>query len=78
MAQMGLFSVRRGSWGAIVSEGKSDIAYRILVGKQKERDHWEGQDVDGWTINRWILDRYDGMIWIALIWLRIVTSEGLL
>jgi hypothetical protein len=25
-------------------------AYRILVGKPKERDHWEDQDVGGWTI----------------------------
>jgi hypothetical protein len=24
---------------------------------QKERDHWEDQDVDGWTILRWILER---------------------
>jgi hypothetical protein len=24
---------------------------------QKERDHWEDQDVDGWTILKWILDR---------------------
>jgi hypothetical protein len=21
----------------------------------KERDHWENQDVDGWTILKWIL-----------------------
>jgi hypothetical protein len=24
---------------------------------QKERDHWEDQDVDGWTILKWILMR---------------------
>jgi hypothetical protein len=24
---------------------------------QKERDHWEDQDVDGWTILKWILGR---------------------
>jgi hypothetical protein len=24
---------------------------------QKERDHWEDQDVDGWTILKWILER---------------------
>jgi hypothetical protein len=28
---------------------------------QKERDHWEDQDVSGWTILKWILQRYDGM-----------------
>jgi hypothetical protein len=45
---------------------------------QNERAHWEGQDVGGWTILKWILERYDGMVWIGLIWLRIGTSEGLL
>jgi hypothetical protein len=44
---------------------------------QKERDHWEDQDVGGLTILKWILERYDGMVWIGLIWLRIGTSGGL-
>jgi hypothetical protein len=26
--------------------GENTNAYRILVGKQKERDHWEDQDED--------------------------------
>jgi hypothetical protein len=30
--------------------------------------------VDGWTILEWILERYNGMVWIRLIWLRIGTS----
>jgi hypothetical protein len=45
---------------------------------QKVRDHWEDQDIDGWTILKWIRERYDGMVWIGLIWLRIGTSGGLL
>jgi hypothetical protein len=44
-------------------------------GSQEVRDHWEDLDVGGWTILKWILDR---MGWIGLIWLRIVTSGGLL
>jgi hypothetical protein len=32
-------------------------AYRILVGSQKERDHFEEQDIGGWTILKWILER---------------------
>jgi hypothetical protein len=32
-------------------------AYRILVENQKERDHREDQDVGGWTILKWILER---------------------
>jgi hypothetical protein len=33
---------------------------------QKERDHWEDQDVGGWTILKWILERWDGINWIDL------------
>jgi hypothetical protein len=33
---------------------------------QKERDHWEDQDVGGWTILKCILERWDGMDWIDL------------
>jgi hypothetical protein len=35
---------------------------------QKERDHWEDQDVGGWTILKWILTEigWDGMDWIYL------------
>jgi hypothetical protein len=32
---------------------------------QKERDHWEDQDVGGWTILKWIL-REIGWDWIDL------------
>jgi hypothetical protein len=40
---------------------------------QKERDHWEDQDVGGWN-----LERYDGIVWTGSNWLRIGTSGGLL
>jgi hypothetical protein len=35
---------------------------------QKERDHWEDQDVGGWTILKWILERevWNDMDWIDL------------
>jgi hypothetical protein len=29
-------------------------------------------------LSKWILERYDGMVWIVLIWLRIGTSGGFL
>jgi hypothetical protein len=45
--------------------------------RQKERDHWEDQDVGEWTISNWML-REDGMVWIGLMWLRIGASGGLL
>jgi hypothetical protein len=44
----------------------------------KVRDHWKDQDVGGWTILQWILEREDGKQCIGLIWLRIGTSGGLL
>jgi hypothetical protein len=33
---------------------------------QKERDHWEDQNVSGWKILKWILERWDWMDWIDL------------
>jgi hypothetical protein len=45
---------------------------------QKERDHYEDQNIGGWIILRWILEIYDGVVWTGLIWLRIGSSGGLL
>jgi hypothetical protein len=44
----------------------------------KERDLQEDLDVGRRIILKWILERYDGMVWTALIWLRIRTSGELL
>jgi hypothetical protein len=40
----------------------SGQVFEAVIGKywwesQKERDHWEDQDVGGWTIIKWILER---------------------
>jgi hypothetical protein len=45
---------------------------------QNERDHWEDQDVGGWTILKWTLERYDGVVWTGIMRLRIGASGGLL
>jgi hypothetical protein len=37
--------------------GEERNAYRILVGKPEKRDYGEDQDVGGWTILKWILER---------------------
>jgi hypothetical protein len=42
-------------------------------GSHKERVHKEDQDVGGSLVLKWILERYDRVIWIGLIWLRIRT-----
>jgi hypothetical protein len=43
---------------------------------QKERDNWEDQDVGEWTTLKWILQRYDGMGWIGLIWLTVLNLRA--
>jgi hypothetical protein len=29
---------------------------------KNERDHWEDKDVGGWTIIKWIVEKWDGMV----------------
>jgi hypothetical protein len=41
---------------------------------QKEKYHHEDQDVDGRIILGWILERWDGVMWTGLVWLRIGTG----
>jgi hypothetical protein len=33
------------------------LSTHLHPGLKKERDHWEDQDVGGWTILKWILER---------------------
>jgi hypothetical protein len=61
--------------------GVVNVGFRVFHsrwGSQMGRDHWEDQDVDGWTILKWILERQDGMVGIGSIWLRIRTGGGLM
>jgi hypothetical protein len=49
---------RRMRWvGHAARMGERRNAYRILVGKPEGKNHLEDQDVDGWTILKWILER---------------------
>jgi hypothetical protein len=46
-----MIKLRRMRWATHVARmGEKMKTCRILVGKQKERDHYENQDVGGWTI----------------------------
>jgi hypothetical protein len=47
------------------SRGRRGLHIGYWWESQKERDHWEDQDVGGWTILKWILDR---MGWCGLDW----------
>jgi hypothetical protein len=42
---------------ACSTNGEKRNAYRILVGKSEGKNHWEDQDVGGWTVLKWILER---------------------
>jgi hypothetical protein len=49
---------RRMGWaGHVARMGRSEMHIRYWWESQKERDHWENQDVGGWTILKWILER---------------------
>jgi hypothetical protein len=50
----------------------------IWWANQKERDHWKDLDVGGRVILKWIIDKYDGLVWTGSIWLRIGTNGELL
>jgi hypothetical protein len=70
---------RRMRWaGHVAHMGKTGNVCRILVESQKVRDHWEDLDVGDCIILKCILERYVGMVWTGLIWLRTGTSGGLL
>jgi hypothetical protein len=50
-------SMRMRCAGHVARMGEKRNAYRILVGKPEGKDHWEDEDLGGWTILKWILER---------------------
>jgi hypothetical protein len=42
--------------------GKAGIHIVYWWKNQKEIDHWADQEVDRWTILKWILERYNAMV----------------
>jgi hypothetical protein len=59
------------------TNGEKRNAYRILLGNPEGKRPLGDQDIGGWIILKWILDRM-GWYWTGLMWLRIGTSGGLL
>jgi hypothetical protein len=58
--------------------GERRNAHRILWEILQNRDKYEDLVVGGRIILKWILEKYDGVVWIEFIWLMIGTSGGLL
>jgi hypothetical protein len=58
--------------------GRRGMHKGFLWEKQKERNLWEYLDVGARIILKWILERWDEVVWTGVIWLRIGTSGGLL
>jgi len=58
--------------------GRGQAYSGFRCGTMREREHLEEPCVDGRIILRWIFRKWDVGLWTGLIWLRIVTSGGLL
>jgi hypothetical protein len=58
--------------------GEKRNLYRLLVGKLEGNTPLRRQDVGGWIILRLIFERWDGVMWTELVWMRIETSGMLL
>jgi hypothetical protein len=63
---------------ACSTNGEKRNAYRVLVGKPEGKRPLGRQDMGGWPMLKWILEREDRVVWTGSIWLRIGTSGGLL
>jgi hypothetical protein len=48
--------------------GEMRTGHKILVRKQKGRDHIENQDMDGRTTLKWILKKLGVRVWTGFTW----------
>jgi hypothetical protein len=58
--------------------GEKRNAYRTLVGKPEGKGLLRRTDIGGRIILKWILEKQDGVLWTAFIWLRIETTGRIL
>jgi hypothetical protein len=69
---------RKMRWaGHVARMGKSGMNIEYWWESQKERYHQEDEDVNGWIILKWILEKLDGVVRNGFTCLRIGTSGGL-
>jgi hypothetical protein len=70
---------RRMRWaGYIACMGKRGIYRGFWLESQKEKDHKEDTDIGRRIILKWILGKYDEVLWTGSIWFRIGISRGLM
>jgi hypothetical protein len=60
--------------GHVARMGRSGMHIGYWWESQKERNYYEGVDIVGRIILKWILEILDGVVWTGLIWLRIGTK----
>jgi hypothetical protein len=71
--------VEQGQTGGIYgTNGAKRNAYRLLVGKSEGKSHKEDKDVGGCIVLRRILERLDGVMWTASVWLRMLKDGTVL
>ena len=58
--------------------GTEEVHTLFCLGNLSERDHMEDPGVDGRIIVRSIFRKWNGGVWIGLIWLMLGTGGGLL
>jgi hypothetical protein len=58
--------------------GRKRNTYKICWQYQKERSHYEDEDISWWIILKLTLYTPDRVVWTGLIWLRIENGVGLL
>jgi hypothetical protein len=64
-------------WAVHVTRmGERRTAHRILWESLKNRGKYEDLIVGGRIILKWILEKYDGVVWTKFMWLMIGTSDG--
>jgi hypothetical protein len=56
--------------------GRGEACIRFCRENLRERDHWGDPDVDGNTILRLIIKKWDVGVWTGFSWPRIETDGG--
>jgi hypothetical protein len=77
--EVSTYSLQINRWvGRVACMKEKALHTRFWWESRKKRDHYEELDVHGKRVLKLMLNKYDGMVWTGLIWLKIGISGGLL